>query len=169
MKTLTRALFGALLALAAVTVLGAPAYAAGPVTMAAFQVAFTLDPLTIVQLLVAFVLPVLVGLVTTRVTSGARKAWLLAGLSLITSMLLELARALTAGTTYDAGIALLAALPAFVVSVATYYGLWKPTGIAAAAQDVGTVQVTGDDGAAPRMTRAQYRGYRQALADDAKG
>ena len=100
-------------------------------------VAFTLDPLAVVQLCIAFVLPVLVGLVTTRVTSSAAKAWLLALLSLVTSLLVELARALTEAVTYDLGVALLIALPAFVVSVATHYGLWKPTGISGAAQDVG--------------------------------
>ncbi|WP_413354011.1 hypothetical protein [Microbacterium sp. 1P06AB] len=99
------------------------------------NIAFTLDPLTIVQFVIAFLLPVLVGLVTTRVTSGAMKAWLLAGLSLATSLLVELARALTAGEIYDLGLALFAALPAFVVSVSTHYGLWKPTGVAGAAQD----------------------------------
>ena len=87
------------------------------------------------QLLIAFILPVLVGLVTTRVTSGALKAWLLAGLSLVTALLVELARALTAGTTYDLGVALLTALPAFVVSVASHYGLWKATGVTEKAQD----------------------------------
>lgn len=92
-------------------------------------VAFTFDPATVVQLLIAFILPVLVGLVTTRVTSSAVKAWLLAGLSLVTSLLVELGRALASGTTYDLGIALLAALPAFVVSVATHYGLWRATGV----------------------------------------
>jgi hypothetical protein len=104
---------------------------------AAPVVAFTLDPLAVVQLCIAFVLPVLVGLVTTRVTSSAAKAWLLALLSLVTSLLVELARALTEAVTYDLGVALLIALPAFVVSVATHYGLWKPTGISGAAQDVG--------------------------------
>lgn len=100
-------------------------------------VAFTLDPLAVVQLCIAFVLPVLVGLVTTRVTSSGAKAWLLALLSLVTSLLVELARALTESVTYDLGVALLIALPAFVVSVATHYGLWKPTGISGALQDVG--------------------------------
>ena len=38
------------------------------------MIAFTLDPLTIVHLAVAFVLPVLVGLVTTRVTSSSTRA-----------------------------------------------------------------------------------------------
>lgn len=101
-------------------------------------VAFTLDPLAVVQLVIAFVLPVLVGLVTTRVTSSAAKAWLLALLSLVTSLLVELARSLGEGVTYDLGVALVAALPAFVVSVATHYGLWKPTGVAARAQDTGS-------------------------------
>lgn len=100
-------------------------------------IAFTFDPLAVVQLLIAFVLPVIVGLVTTRVVSPAVKAWLLAGLALVTSLLTELARALTTAQTFDVGVALLAALPTFVVSVATYYGLWKPTGVARAAQDVG--------------------------------
>lgn len=138
MKTLIRALLGALAALFAVTLIGAPAYAVeAPTDAVAPVVAFTLDPLAIVQLLIAFVLPVLVGLVTTRVTSGAVKAWLLASLSLVTSLLVELARALTAGTTYDLGVALLVALPAFVVSVASFYGLWKPTGVTATVQDIG--------------------------------
>ena len=135
MKTLYRAVLGALAALFAVTLIGAPAHAADGST--APVVAFTLDPLAVVQLLIAFVLPVLVGLVTTRVTSGAIKAWLLAGLSLVTSLLVELGRSIASGTTYDLGVALLAALPAFVVSVASYYGLLKPTGITAAVQDVG--------------------------------
>lgn len=135
MKTLYRAVLGVLAALFVVTLIGAPAYAADAPTAPA--VAFTLDPATVVQLLIAFILPVLVGLVTTRVTSPAVKAWLLAGLSLITSLLVELGRSITSGTTYDLGVALLAALPAFVVSVATHYGLWKPTGVSATVQDIG--------------------------------
>ena len=98
-------------------------------------VAFTLDPLAVVQLVIAFVLPVLVGLVTTRVTDSGVKAWLLAGLSLATSLLVELTRSLTDGTVYDLGVALVAALPAFVVSVAAHYGLWKATGVSRVAQD----------------------------------
>jgi len=100
-------------------------------------IAFTLDPAAVIHLVVAVLLPVLVGLVTTRVTSAGRKAWLLAALTLVTSIAVELGRAVEAGTTFDVGVALLAALPAFVVSVATHYGLWKPTGVAHAAQDLG--------------------------------
>lgn len=114
------------------------------------SIAFTLDPLAVVQLIIAFILPVLVGLVTTRVTSPAVKAWLLAALTLLTSLLTELARALTSGTTYDLGVALLAALPAFVVSVATHYGLWKATGVTDKVQSIGMTAsgATGVAGAA---------------------
>lgn len=136
MKTLYRAALGFLAALFVVTLIGEPAYAADAPTAPAV-VAFTLDPATVVQLLIAFILPVLVGLVTTRVTSPAIKAWLLAGLSLVTSLLVELARSIASGTTYDVGVALLAALPAFVVSVASHYGLWRATGVTATVQDVG--------------------------------
>lgn len=135
MKTLYRAVLGVLAALFVVTRIGAPAYAADAPTAPA-AVAFTLDPATVVQFVIAFILPVLVGLVTTRVTSPAIKAWLLAGLSLVTSLLVELGRAIASATTYDLGVALLAALPAFVVSVATYHGFWKPTGVAGAVQNV---------------------------------
>lgn len=107
------------------------------------SIAFTLDPLTIVQFTVAFILPVIVGLITTRVTSSAIKAVLLAAATLVTSLLVELARALSAGEVYDLGVALLAALPTFVIAVAGHFGLWKPTGVSEKAQ---TVLVTSREG-----------------------
>lgn len=100
------------------------------------DIVFTLDPAIVVQLVLAVFLPILVGLVTTRVTSGSIKAWLLAGLTLVTSVLTQLGQAIAASTPFDVGLALLAVIPAFAISVATYYGLWKPTGVGAAAQDV---------------------------------
>lgn len=108
------------------------------------NLAFTLDPLTVVQFVIAFILPILVGLVTTRVSGSAMKAWLLAGLSLATSLLVELARGITSGETYDLGVALFAALPAFVVSVSSHYGLWKPAGVSEKAQSVGVTEHRGD-------------------------
>lgn len=98
---------------------------------------FTLDAAAVVQLLVSPVLPVLVGLVTTRVTSASLKAWLLAGLSLVTSLAVELSRSLSAGETYDVGTGLLAALPTFIIAVATHYGFWKATGVTDTVQSVG--------------------------------
>lgn len=98
---------------------------------------FSLDLAGIVQLLVAFILPVLVGLVTTKTTSAGTKAWLLAALSLVASLLTQLGVALADNRTFDVGAALLLTLPAFVVSVASHYGLWKPTGVSGAVQAIG--------------------------------
>lgn len=100
------------------------------------MIVFTLDPALVIQLLLSVILPIGVGLVTTRVTSSAKKAWLLAGLTLVTSLLAGLGEALANNTPFDVGVALLLAIPTFAISVATYYGLWKPTGIGGAAQDV---------------------------------
>lgn len=97
---------------------------------------FTLDPAIVVQIILAVFLPLLVGLVTTRVTSSAKKSWLLAGLTLVTSLFTQLGIAIGSHTAFDIGMALLAVIPAFVVSVGSYYGLLKPTGIAGAVQDV---------------------------------
>lgn len=99
------------------------------------DIAFSLDIATTVQLGLTVVLPILVGLVTTRVTSSGAKAWLLAGLTLLTSLLTELARAVSAGEVYDLGVALQLAVPAFAISVATHYGLWKPAGVSDAIAD----------------------------------
>lgn len=97
---------------------------------------FTLDPALVVQLLLAVILPIAVGLVTTRVTSGSKKAWLLAGLTLVTSIVTGIGDTVASNAVFDLGRALFLALPAFCISVAMYYGLWKPTGVGRAAQDV---------------------------------
>lgn len=101
------------------------------------MIAFTLDTALIIQLLVSTVLPLLVGLVTKTVTSPGAKAVLLAGLSLVTSLLVELGASVAAGTSYDLGQGLLLALPTFLIAVGLHYGLWKPVGAAEAAQAVG--------------------------------
>lgn len=96
---------------------------------------FTLDGAAVIQLLVATILPILVGLVTTRVTSSGRKAWLLALLALVTSVLIGWGNAINTNEVFDIGASLIAAIPTFAIAVATHYGLWKPTGIAGTAQD----------------------------------
>ena len=100
------------------------------------QFVFSLDPALVIQLLLTVILPIVVGLVTTRTTSGSIKAWLLAGLTLVTSVITGAGNAIAQNAPFDLGVALLLAIPAFAISVATYYGLWKPTGVAGAAQDV---------------------------------
>lgn len=97
---------------------------------------FTLDPALVIGLVLAVLLPIAVGFVTTRVTAAAKKAWLLAGLTLVTAVITGLSVAVTNNVAFDLGKALFLALPQFCISVAMYYGLWKPTGIAKAAQDV---------------------------------
>jgi len=98
------------------------------------DIAFTLDPALIIGLLVSTVLPLLVGLVTTRVTNGGIKAVLLAGLALVTALLTELGVAVSNGETYDLGRGLLIAIPTFLIAVGMHFGLWKPVGASTAAQ-----------------------------------
>jgi len=100
-------------------------------------VTFSIDPALVIQLVLSTFMPLLVGLVTTRVTSGAIKAWLLAAFTLVTSVLTGIGDAIATGTAFDVGLALILFIPAFVVSVSTYYGLWKPTGVGGAVQDIG--------------------------------
>lgn len=109
------------------------------------DIAFTLDPALVIGLLVSTVLPLLVGLVTTRVTSGGIKAVLLAALALVTSLLTELGVAVSNGTTYDLGQGLLLAIPTFLIAVGMHYGLWKPTTASAKVQNV-LVTSKGEDG-----------------------
>jgi len=97
-------------------------------------IAFTLDPITVVQLVAATVLPLLVGLVTKVVTHSGIRAVLLLTFALVGSLLAELVRAWQQGEVYDLGMGLLLALPTFIIGVATHYGIWKPTGTAHAAQ-----------------------------------
>lgn len=100
------------------------------------DIVFNLDPYLVIQLLVSTVLPLLVGLVTTRVTHGGVKAALLALLALVTSLLTELGVAVSNGETYDLGQGLLLAIPTFLIAVGMHYGLWKPTTASTKVQNV---------------------------------
>lgn len=85
-------------------------------------------------LLISVLLPVLVGLVTTRVTSPGVKAVLLLALSTANGFLVELANP---GPGYSVGTAAVLALVAFGTGVLAHFGLWKPTGLSGLAQDTG--------------------------------
>lgn len=87
----------------------------------------------IVGLLVGVILPLLVGLVTTRVTHAATKAVLLALLSAVTGFLSELL-----SDHFDLKTALITWLGAFLVAVGVHFGLWKPTGVSARLQLIGS-------------------------------
>lgn len=101
------------------------------------MISFTFDWPLLLTLLAGTVLPLLVGLVTTRETDPNRKALLLAALSVLIPLASELAQALTTATPYDLGQALFAALATFLVAVGMHFGLWKPTGASASAQRFG--------------------------------
>ena len=83
-------------------------------------------------LLVSVVLPVLVGLVTTRVTHAGWKAVLLLALSTANGFVVEYA---APGPGYDVGTAAVLALVAFATGVLSHFGFWKPVGVAGRAQD----------------------------------
>ena len=101
------------------------------------DIEFNLSGLQLLQLFVAVILPVIVGLVTTRITKPGKQAILLLVLSVVTALLTELLAAATAGLTYDLGAGLLLAVSTFVIGVAVHYGLWKPTGVTAKVADLG--------------------------------
>ncbi|MFJ6487130.1 hypothetical protein [Streptomyces californicus] len=94
----------------------------------------TLDTAYWLGLAIGVVLPVLVGLVTTRVTSSGTKAVLLLFLTALNGFLVELANP---GDNYQVGSAVVLWAVSFATGVLTHFGLWKPTGVAGRAQDVG--------------------------------
>jgi len=99
------------------------------------MVEFTLDAVMVVQFLVTSLLPLVVGLVTTRVTHSGAKAALLATLTLLTSLGAEFVRTVQDGQVYDLGQGLFLALPAFAVAIGVHYGLYKPTGATETVQE----------------------------------
>lgn len=83
-------------------------------------------------LAISVVLPVLVGLVTTRVTHAGAKAVLLLALTAVNGFLVELQ---AGGDGYDLGTAVVLTLVSFGTAVLSHFGLWKPTGVSGKAQD----------------------------------
>lgn len=94
------------------------------------MIEFALDAITVTQFVVSALLPLLVGLVTTKVTHSGTKAALLATLTLIGSLGAEAVRAWQDGQVYDLSNGLFLALPAFVLAIGMHYGLYVPTGAA---------------------------------------
>ena len=82
--------------------------------------------LAVLTLLAGTIVPVLVGLVTKMNASSTFKAVANAALSAVAGVL---AAALATGGTIDVDTALMGALTTWIASIATYYGLWKPTEI----------------------------------------
>jgi len=84
-------------------------------------------------LLLSFVLPLLVGLVTKASWPSSLKAVLLLALQAAGQFLVAVT-AVPDGSPVDWKGWLYAVLLGFMMSVASHFGLWKPTGLAATAQ-----------------------------------
>lgn len=78
-------------------------------------------------------IPLLVGLVSKQITHSGVKAVLNALLSTAAGTLAVLIE--TGGEVSDVKIWIFNIALTWVISIATYYGLWKPTGVAPAVQD----------------------------------
>lgn len=116
------------------------------------MITFGLDIVLVLQFTVAVLLPVLVGIVTKKVTRSGVKAALLALFALFTSLITELVASLQRGEVYDLGAGLFLFLPTFVIAVSTHYGFWKPVGASAKVQAIGdtyhndkTIELDGRD------------------------
>lgn len=83
-------------------------------------------------MIVTFVLPLLVGVVTTHVTSSGLQAVLLLLFTAANGFLVEYTAPHPDG--YSLGSAVILWLVSFATSVAAHFGLWKPTGVALAVQ-----------------------------------
>lgn len=98
------------------------------------MISFSLDPAQVIGLLVAVVLPVVVGLITTSKIGPGWKAAILAFLAALTGLLTEVGNALQQHAPYNLGQGILFALAAFIVATAMHFGLYKPSGISERAQ-----------------------------------
>lgn len=128
----------ALAALLSIFVLAGGALAAdAPNTDGQVVVDHTVQIVQVFSLLVGVFLPLGVGLVTRVVTSEAKKAWLLAGLSAVSGFLTTF---INDPHSFNWFQAVLTALTTFVVAVAMHFGLWKPTGVAANLQAAGPIR-----------------------------
>lgn len=101
------------------------------------MITYTFDLATLISVGLGIVLPLLVALVTKRVTSGAVKGLLLGALSILGGLLTEIGSALTTGTSFDPIEWLILTLTALISGQTTYSAIWKPTGLAPALQLVG--------------------------------
>lgn len=133
-KILARTLLVLALVTGFVMVAGGPASASTPDVPV---VVIAVDWVQVLNLLLAVVFPVLVGLVTTKVTSSSLKAVLLATISLGSGLISALLASMLAHTAFDFVGALLTGLGAWVVAIATHFGIWRPTGVTEKVQAIG--------------------------------
>ena len=97
---------------------------------------FEMNTRGLIALLLQFVLPLVVGLLTKVSWPTRTKAILLLALTAVTQFVVQFQDYLSGpdGSRFDWQSIAYAILIGFVVSVATHFGLWKPTGATVVAQ-----------------------------------
>lgn len=98
---------------------------------------YTMDKAGIIALVIQVVLPLIVGLVTRRMTHPGVKAVLLLALTAVTQLFTQWLDAINTSAVWDWKTVVWGIVLGFVISVVTHFGLWKPTTVAAAAQNSG--------------------------------
>lgn len=93
----------------------------------------------IVSLLVAWVLPIVVGYFTKASLNSGLKAAILAALSGITAVLSQWLTAINDNQHFAWQAAVLTAFGTWVVAEATYFKIWKPTGLSDIVQAAGPI------------------------------
>lgn len=88
----------------------------------------------LISLLISFVIPLLVGLVTKWSTNPTLKALLLLLFASVNALLTQILVNLNDHAAFSWKVLLLNAVLNFVVAVAAHFGLWKPTNTTAKAQ-----------------------------------
>jgi hypothetical protein len=96
--------------------------------MEVIMIIWNVDWVMVLTFVVATLLPLLVAIVSTKLTDGKTKGILLAVLALATSILSGILDALVSGGTYDVGKQLVVLLGVFAWSVASYFGVWRAKG-----------------------------------------
>jgi predicted Na+-dependent transporter len=99
---------------------------------------YTLDTVGLLSLAVQVLLPIFVGLVTNAKISAAVKAVILLLLTAVGQLLMTWLSAATNHTHEDWKTWLWSTVVGFVLAVAVHFGLWKPTGVSAGAQSIGS-------------------------------
>lgn len=88
----------------------------------------------LLSLAITIVLPILVGLVTRQSTAAGVKAVLLLGLAAVKTVLEAWLQAVNTDVVFDWVPVVYSVLINFGIAVAVHYGLFKPSGVSAAAQ-----------------------------------
>lgn len=89
----------------------------------------------VLTLAVGTVLPILVGLVTKASWGAGVRAVLLAALSALGGVGSSALDAANAGQSWDWKMATITASNVWLIAVAAHFGIWKPTGVSAAAKN----------------------------------